>query len=146
LSFKSICKKFRLKRNRHTAAQFGLFAMVLQVLIPLSAALSVLGSDAQARNGQNLPAFYLVICTAHGTQTLDQATGQPLDGGQPGVMPWDCPACQAQTAAQGPIPTTPQLVFVARPPYCECAAPTESDRVKGLWTTGPRLARAPPRA
>ena len=144
--FERISRAFSKKRGREAAAQFALFAMFLQALIPFSAAVSLPGADAAARQGQDLPGFYLVICTAQGAKTLGQTAEQPLDGGQSSVMPWDCPVCQVQTGVQGPLPTKPQVAFTPHTLPRECAAPVVSDRVAGLWTSAPGLARAPPRA
>jgi hypothetical protein len=147
LIFKRLFAAFSLKRSRSAAAQFALFAMFIQALIPLTAAVSLPGSESQARDGQNLPAFYLVICTAYGAQTHDVTTDQPLDGGSnPAVMPWDCPVCQVQTNVQGPVPNTPQMALVLRSLPREDQAPIESERVAGLWTLGPGPARGPPSA
>jgi len=145
LTFKHLYKAFSLKRSRSAAAQFALFAMFIQALIPLTAAVSLPNSESQARDGQNLPAFYLVICTAYGAQTQDTTADQPLDGGSTPVMPWDCPVCQAQTSVQGPVPNTPLVAFAPRSLPRECNVPTESDRVAGQWTSGPGPARGPPR-
>jgi len=144
LIFENIFKAFSLQRSRQAAAQIALFAMFVQALIPLSAAASLPGSNAETRDGQDLPAFYLVICTAYGTQTLDETTGLPLDGGPSAVMPWDCPVCQVQTSVQGPAPSTPFVAYAPRTLPHESATPTQSNWVAGLWTMGPGLARAPP--
>ena len=143
--FKRIFKNFHNDRSRNAVAQFALFAMFIQALIPLSAALSF-PAEAEAKNGQNLPSFYLVICTAYGTQTLDQTSDRPLDGDTSAVMPWDCPVCQVQTNVQGPVPNAPDLAFSLSSLPRECATPAESRRVTGLWTTGPGQPRAPPHA
>jgi len=135
-----------MKRGREAATQFALFAMFVQALIPLSAGVSLPGTDAQARLGQDIPGFYLVICTSQGTKALGQSGGLPLDGSKPAVAPWDCPVCQVQTNVQGPIPNAPQVAFAPRTLPHECAAPVESSRVAGLWTAAPGLARAPPLA
>ena len=146
MTFKRIFKSFSLKRSRSAAAQFALFAMFIQALIPLSSAVSLPGADQQARNGQSLPAFFLVVCTAYGVQNLDETAAQPLDGGETPVMPWDCPVCQVQTSVQGPTPNTPLVAFAPSPLPPKSAVPSESDRVDGLWTMGPRPARGPPSA
>lgn len=144
--FKNIFKNTRKDRSRNAVAQFALFAMFIQALIPLSAAVSF-SADAETQNGQNLPSFYLVICTAYGTQTLDQASDRPLDGDTSAVMPWDCPVCQVQTNVQGPVPNAPDMAFTLSSLPRECATPVESrHRVTGLWTTGPGQPRAPPYA
>ncbi|PHS79619.1 MAG: hypothetical protein COB59_00815 [Rhodospirillaceae bacterium] len=144
--FKNICQdRSRHDKSHNAVAQFALFAMFIQTLIPLSAAVSF-SADAQTRNGQSLPSFYLVICTAYGTQTLDTTADRPLDGDTSAVMPWDCPVCQVQTNVQGPVPNAPDLAFALRSLPRECATPTESRRVTGLWTMGPGQPRAPPYA
>ncbi|MFC1673919.1 DUF2946 family protein [Pseudomonadota bacterium] len=135
-----------MKRSRSAAAQFALFAMFVQAMIPLSAAVSLPGDDSQARQGQDLPGFYLVICTAYGAQTSTQTSDDPLDGGTPGAAPWDCPVCQVQTSVQGLAPSTPQVASLPHSLPRGCGAPVESDRVAGLRTFAPGLARAPPLA
>lgn len=132
----------RLRRQR--AAQFALFAMLVQALIPFSSALALPGADTQTRQGQDIPGFYLVICTAYGAQPGVLDGEEPLDGGSSALMPWDCPVCQVQTAVQGPVPETPQVAYLPYPLPLGDALPRESDRVAGLWTAAPGLARAPP--
>lgn len=143
LIFTRIFKAFSIRRSREAATQFALFAMLVQAMIPLSAAVSLPGTDAQARQGQDLPGFYLVICTAFGAQTSAHGD-QPLDGGSSSTMPWDCPVCQVQTFVQGPVPQTPQVAFVPYPLPLGWNAPRARERVAGLWTFAPNRARAPP--
>lgn len=127
--------------------QFALFAMLVQAMIPFSSALALPGADAQARQGQDIPGFYLVICTAYGAQSSAIDGDQPLDGGSSAVMPWDCPACQVQAhQVFGPLPSTPQVASIPYPLPLGDALPRASERVVELWTAAPRLARAPPRA
>lgn len=138
-------KAFSKTCRRDVAVQFALFAMLVQAMVPFSAAVALPGADHTARNGQDIPGFYLVICTAHGSQTSISAD-QPLDGGETAVMPWDCPACQAQAGVQGPLPVTPTVASTPYPPSLGCAAPIRSDRVAGLWTAAPGQPRGPPSA
>ena len=143
--FARFSKAFSKPRRQSAAVQFALFAMLVQAMIPFSAAVALPGADAQSRGGQDLPGFYLVICTAYGTQTSANAD-QPLDGGSSAVMPWDCPACQVQASVQGSVPDTPQVASTPYPLPLGCAQPAESDHVTGLWTAAPGLARGPPSA
>ena len=145
LIFARFSKAFSRTRRRNAAVQFALFAMLVQAMIPLSAAIALPGADAQARQGQSLPGFYLVICTAYGAQTSVNGD-QPLDGGGSAMMPWDCPVCQVQASVQGPVPQTPQVASTPYPLPLGCRAPAESDRVAGLWSAAPGLARGPPSA
>ena len=144
--FTRIRKALDKPQRQSATVQFALFAMLVQAMIPLSAAVALPGADALARKGQDLPGFYLVICTAHGAAAQGTSADQPLDGGSSAVMPWDCPACQAQTNVLGPVPVTPQVASTPYPLPLGCAAPAESDRVTELWTFAPGFARAPPRA
>ncbi|MCR4377621.1 MAG: DUF2946 family protein [Rhodospirillales bacterium] len=137
---------FGKTQRQDAAVQFALFAMLVQAMIPLSAAVALPGADALARKGQDLPGFYLVICTAHGAAAQGTSADLPLDGGSSAVMPWDCPACQAQANVLGPVPVTPQVASTPYPLPLGCAQPVESDRVTELWTFAPGFARAPPRA
>ncbi|PCI41295.1 MAG: hypothetical protein COB46_04025 [Rhodospirillaceae bacterium] len=143
--FKSIFKNIRKDRSRNAVAQIALFAMLIQTLIPLSAAVSF-SAEAETQNSQNLPSFYQVICTAYGTQPLNATADRPLDGDTSAAAPWDCPVCQVQTNVQGPVPSAPDLAFTLRSLPRECATPAESRRVTGLWTTGPGQPRGPPAA
>ena len=138
-------KAFSTSRRHNAGVQFALFAMLVQAMIPLSAAVALPGADAKARQGQNLPGFYLVICTAYGAQTSASAD-LPLDGGTSALMPWDCPVCKVQTFVQGPVPEPPQVTATPYPLPLGCPAPVESDRVAGLWTAAPSPARGPPSA
>ena len=122
-----------------------MFAMLVQAMIPFSAAVALPGADHAARQGQDIPGFYLVICTAYGAQTGASAD-LPLDGGKPAMMPWDCPVCKVQANVQGPLPEPPQVVSAPYSPPLGCIAPAESDRVAGLWTAAPGLPRGPPSA
>lgn len=143
---KALTAKASTKPARNSGAvQFALFAMLVQAMIPMSSAVALSGADAQARQGQDLPGFYLVICTAHGANT-SASLDQPQDGGQSAVMPWDCPACQVQSHAQGPVPVSPQVASAPIPLPLGTVTPVESDRVTGLWSAAPGLARAPPAA
>jgi len=144
LIIKSITKALNVLRNRESAAQLALFAMLFQALIPLSSAIPLPGSHDQAREGQDIPGFYLVVCTAYGAQSLGQTKEQPLDGGHVPKMPWDCPVCQVHPGIQGPIPKAPQMAFVPRYLPHAGVTPVESARVAGLWTAAPKTARAPP--
>lgn len=125
------------------AAQVALFAMFLQAMIPLSAAVPLPGEDG-ARNGQSLPNFYLVICTAYGADTQVGIDGEPLDKVPSHATPWDCPVCQLQTSVQGLVPPQPQVAFIAPPLPPEQLAPVDSEVMTPLWTAAPGLARAPP--
>jgi hypothetical protein len=121
--------------------------MLVQVLIPFSAAVALPGADIEARKGRDIPGFYLVICTAYGAQSQNaDALDQPLDGGKSMLMPWDCPVCNVQAGVQGPVPLTPQVALTPYPLPLGCGAPAESDRVTGLWTAAPGYARGPPSA
>ena len=143
--FTRFSKALSRKHRRDFAVQFALFAMLVQAMIPFSAAIALPGADHAARQGQDLPAFYLVICTAYGAQTSANAE-LPLDGGNSAMMPWDCPVCKVQANVQGPLPEPPQVALAPYPLPLGCAAPVESDRVAGLWTSAPGLARGPPSA
>ncbi|MCW8914699.1 MAG: hypothetical protein OQK24_02465 [Magnetovibrio sp.] len=127
------------------AAQVALFAMFLQAMIPLSAAVPLPGEDG-ARNGQTLPSFYLTICTAYGAGSQANIDGLPLDKVPTAVAPWDCPVCQIQTSIQGPVPPTPQVKTTFLDLPRKVVAPAESDTRIPLWTAAPGLARAPPLA
>ena len=144
--FQRIRTAFSMKRGREAATQFALFAMFVQALIPLSAGISLPGTDAQARSGQDIPGFYLVICTLHGAKASGQVDDLPSSGDRPVRAPWDCPVCQAQTNVQGPAPSAPKVAFAPRTLPHACAAPIVGSRVSGLWTSAPGLARAPPLA
>lgn len=133
----------RVRVSRQGAAQVALFAMLLQAMIPLSAAVPLPGEDG-IRKGQSIPNFYLVICTAYGAQTSADVLGEPLDKAPSNVMPWDCPVCQLQTSVQGPMPATPQVAFVPPTLPREADAPAESDRLVVSWHAAPWLARGPP--
>lgn len=138
-------KAFSRTRRRSAAVQFALFAMLVQAMIPFSAAVALPGADHAERQGQDIPAFYLVICTAYGAQTSANAD-LPLDGGNSAMMPWDCPVCKVQANVQGPLPESPQVASASYPPSMGCTAPAESDRVAGLWTAAPGQPRGPPSA
>ncbi|MEG3619980.1 DUF2946 family protein [Magnetovibrio sp. PR-2] len=127
------------------AAQVALFAMFLQAMIPLSAAIPLPGEDG-ARDGQSLPNFYLVICTAYGADTQVGLDGEPLDKVPNNATPWDCPVCQLQASVQGLVPPSPQVAFLAPPLPPEPKTPADSDIRTPLWTAAPGLARAPPAA
>lgn len=143
--FTRFSKAFSKTHRQNAAVQFALFAMLVQAMIPFSAAIALPGADHAARQGQDLPGFYLVICTAYGAQT-SAGVDQPLDGGGSAMMPWDCPVCQVQASVQGPVPDTPQVASAPYPLPLGCDAPAESDRVAGLWTAAPGQARGPPSA
>ena len=135
----------RLAITYRGAAQVALFAMMLQVMIPFSAAITLPGEDGQ-RNGQSLPSFYLIICTAYGAQSLLDAAGEPLDKDPPATTPWDCPVCMVQASLHGPVPDTPQVAFVPPTLPREANTPRSSDFGTQLWSAAPGLARAPPAA
>lgn len=145
--FARLSKAFSKTQRRSAAVQFALFSMLVQAMIPFSAAVALPGADIEARNGRDLPGFYLVICTAFGAQSQSNETaGEPLDGGTSALMPWDCPVCKVQANVQGPVPLTPQVSLTPYPLPLGCTAPVESDRVIGLWTAAPSPARGPPSA
>ena len=147
LIFTHIRKTPGKSQRRSAAVQFALFSMLVQAMIPFSAAVALPGADREARNGRDIPGFYLVICTAFGAQAQNgDAQDLPLDGGTSALMPWDCPVCNVQAGVQGPIPPTPQVALAPYPLPLGCAAPAESDRVTGLWTAAPSPARGPPSA
>ncbi|MBL4614711.1 MAG: hypothetical protein JKY27_07555 [Magnetovibrio sp.] len=131
--------------NRQAAAQFALFAMLLQAMIPLSAVVPVPDGDG-TRQGQSIPNFYLVICTAFGAQSQSNALDGPLDKVPSGSAPWDCPVCLVQTSVQGPAPVTPEVAFIPRSLPLECNVPEASDLRVALWSAAPGRARAPPAA
>jgi len=135
----------RLKVTYRGAAQVALFAMLLQAMIPLSAAVPLPGDDG-IRKGQSLPSFYLVICTAYGAQSRGDVLGEPLDKVPSDTTPWDCPVCQVQTSAQGPVPITPQVAFVPLDLPRGCSVPEASDTRTALWSAAPGYARGPPTA
>jgi|GEM_PF-1292382 len=135
----------RLKVTYRGAAQAALFAMLLQAMIPLSAAVPLPGDDG-IRKGQSLPSFYLVICTAYGVQARGDVSSGPLDKVPSDVMPWDCPVCQVQASTQGPVPQTPQVSFTPLDLPQRCNAPDSSDKRTALWSAAPGLARGPPAA
>jgi len=135
----------RLKVTYRGAAQVALFAMLLQAMIPLSAAVPLPGDDG-IRKGQSLPSFYLVICTAYGAQSRGDVLGEPLDKVPSDTMPWDCPICQVQTSAQGPVPITPQVAFVPLDLPRGCNVPDASDTRTALWSAAPGYVRGPPTA
>lgn len=145
--FAGLSKAFSKTQRRSAAVQFALFSMLVQAMIPFSAAVALPGADSEARNGRDLPGFYLVICTAFGAQAQNaDAKDLPLDGGTSALMPWDCPVCNVQAGVQGPVPLTPQVALTPYPLPLGCAAPAESDRVTGLWNAAPSPARGPPSA
>ena len=139
----------RLKVTYQGAAQVALFAMFLQAMIPLSVAIPLPGDDG-IRDGQSLPSFYLVICTAYGAQSQKVVLGDdlngPLDKVPSDVMPWDCPVCQVQTSVQGPVPVAPQVAFTPFFLPRGCTVPVESDQRTARWNAAPGLARGPPAA
>ncbi|HEY9080953.1 DUF2946 family protein [Magnetovibrio sp.] len=142
-AIRSTCS--RLKVTHRGAAQTALFAMLLQAMIPLSAAVP-LPDDDGIREGQSLPSFYLVICTAYGAQTRGDVLDGPLDKVPSDVTPWDCPVCQVQASAQGPVPQAPQVAFVPLDLPRGCNVPEASDKRTALWSAAPGLARGPPAA
>lgn len=144
--FARIRKALSKPRRQSAAVQFALFAMLVQAMIPFSAAVALPGADVNARGGQNLPGFYLVICTAHGAQAQGLEANLPSDNGTSALMPWDCPVCQAQTSVQGPVPETPQVAFTPYPLPLGSVSPVESDRATELCNAAPNRARAPPSA
>jgi len=142
----AICLKVsRTWISRQSAAQIALFAMLLQAMIPLSAAVPLPGDDG-IRKGQSIPNFYLVICTAYGAQSSANVLGEPLDKAPSNVMPWDCPVCQLQTSVQGLAPVTPQVAFTPLSLPLGCNVPDSSDKRAALWSAAPGLARGPPAA
>ena len=135
----------RLKVSYRGAAQVALFAMFLQAMIPLSVAVPLPGDDG-IRKGQSLPSFYLVICTAYGAQSRGDVLNGPLDKVPSDTMPWDCPVCQVQASAQGPVPQTPQVAFTPLDLPRGCNVPDASDKRTALWSAAPGFARGPPAA
>jgi len=131
-----------LKIGRQGAAQFALFAMLIQAMLPLSAAVPVNAED-QVRNGQSIPNFYLVICTAYGAQSQDELAGGPLDKVPTSNAPWDCPVCKIQTSVLGLAPVAPQVVSAPPLPRWQ-KVPVVRDTRVALWSAAPGLARAPP--
>ncbi|MCK5574859.1 MAG: hypothetical protein KAI28_03555 [Sphingomonadales bacterium] len=142
--FQRMRTAFSMKRGREAATQFALFAMFVQALIPLSAGVSLPGTDAQARSGQDIPGFYSVFCTFPGAKASDQVGVLPSSGDRPVRAPWDCPVCQAQPNVQGPAPSAPKVAFAPHTLPHASATAIVGSRVLGHWTSAPGLARAPP--
>ncbi|MBF0251591.1 MAG: DUF2946 family protein [Alphaproteobacteria bacterium] len=127
--------------RRPFAAQVVLFAMLVQVFIPLSAAIPLPASAQGASN------FYLVICTAFGVETrtgVDDALSE--DGSLPAQStPWDCPVCQLH-ASQATVPPTPAVAYAPPLPTSGNAPLGVQSRSVALWRAAPDRARAPPAA
>ena len=130
-----------LKISRQGAAQFALFAMLFQVMMPLTTAVPV-NADDPARDGQALPNYYLDICTAYGAQSKADVDGKPLDKVPSSNAPWDCPICKVQTAL-GSVPDAPVVEFIPSLPRGYTVAPLHETRT-AIWSAAPRRARAPP--
>ena len=145
MTFASIKNAISLKIWRQSATQFALFAMLLQAMLPLSALVPLPYQD-DVRNGQSIPNFYLVICTAFGAQSQGGTLGEPLDKVPTRSAPWDCPVCLVQASVQGPPPVTPQVAFTPSLLPLGCNVPEASDERVALWSAAPGLARAPPAA
>jgi len=120
------------RRYRSLAAWLGVFALLVQGLMPMGQAvpLAAVGDPA-----------FLILCTGYGTRALPSEPGQSA----PESRPWSCAVCQA--SAIGDSLVAPATVPVRQSRAVDAfIVPGTVQRRLGSSLSAPWQARAPPLA
>ena len=126
------------RRNlRRLAVALGLFALLFQVLLPIT---QIAVRDAQAANGID----HVVLCSAHGFKTIALKDGLPVDAdpAKPEKTSRNCPLCTGQTFSPAILPAGILLSLPAISLTVLFGAAPDSTLAQSPHS--PQQARAPP--